>query len=473
MISKNLENIQLESFPIVIFGSGPAGMSTALELEKKKIKCLLIEAGDEYFSEESQKLYNAKTIGDEILSLSESRLRQLGGTSGIWGGVSKPLENYTFDKWPINNNDLSAYSEGTCEILDIKNQFRRTQINKYMKQVEFQYSKVNFAEKYKDQIKNSKYIMLVLNTQLSHFIGENQSIDSAVCMSQNKEIKIKTKYFILSCGGIENSRLLLWTKNKNPGLLSESLPIGKFWMNHPHVLGGRGVISRKKFQEKMPKNFVGFNDWMHFSTTKEFIEEKNILSASMYMLTQDVFRKDKFIDKEVVKDIFCVAPKYGEKLIQKFHKESFTCVNIYLLLEHEPSEENRVILDTEIDKFQIPKPKLFYKKTQKSLKTAKFFLDEFANYCLENDLGRIAVKESIFNEEKLDLVGDGGHHMGGTRMGTDKNNSVVDSDLKVHGINNLYINGSSNFYTGGYTNPTFTIIQLALRLANKIQTNLG
>ena len=54
--------------------------------------------------------------------------------------------------------------------------------------------------------------------------------------------------------------------------------------------------------------------------------------------------------------------------------------------------------------------------------------------------------------------------MGGTRMGTNKNDLVVDSDLKVHGINNLYINGSSNFYTGGYTNPTFTIIQLALRL---------
>ena len=54
-----------------------------------------------------------------------------------------------------------------------------------------------------------------------------------------------------------------------------------------------------------------------------------------------------------------------------------------------------------------------------------------------------------------------------------KHDSVVNSDLKVHGINNLYINGSSNFYTGGYTNPTFTIIQLALRLANKIQSNLG
>ena len=43
----------------------------------------------------------------------------------------------------------------------------------------------------------------------------------------------------------------------------------------------------------------------------------------------------KVIDKEFVKDIMCVAPKYGEKLIQTFHKESFRGVNINLLLEQE------------------------------------------------------------------------------------------------------------------------------------------
>ena len=58
--------------------------------------------------------------------------------------------------------------------------------------------------------------------------------------------------------------------------------------------------------------------------------------------------------------------------------------------------------------------------------------------------------------------------MGGTRMGNDKKNSVVNSDLRVHDVNNLYVNGSSNFVTGGYTNPTFTIVQLAIRLANTI-----
>ena len=36
MIAKNLDNINLEEFPEVIFGSGHAGLTTALELEKKK-----------------------------------------------------------------------------------------------------------------------------------------------------------------------------------------------------------------------------------------------------------------------------------------------------------------------------------------------------------------------------------------------------------------------------------------------------
>ena len=35
MILKNLDNIDLDNFPVAIFGSGPAGITTALELEKK------------------------------------------------------------------------------------------------------------------------------------------------------------------------------------------------------------------------------------------------------------------------------------------------------------------------------------------------------------------------------------------------------------------------------------------------------
>jgi choline dehydrogenase-like flavoprotein len=43
----------------------------------------------------------------------------------------------------------------------------------------------------------------------------------------------------------------------------------------------------------------------------------------------------------------------------------------------------------------------------------------------------------------------------------------------VHGIENLYVAGSSVFPTGGYANPTLTIAALAIRLADRIKTRLG
>ena len=141
-------------------------------------------------------------------------------------------------------------------------------------------------------------------------------------------------------------------------------------------------------------------------------------------------------------------------------------------LEENPNENNKITLDKEKDKFGVPLVKLYYKKDKDSLRTAKFFLEEFGNLCRTEDLGRIAIKDNIYNLEGFEHLG-AHHHMGGTRMGTDKFDSVINKDLKVHDINNLYISGSSSFVTTGYTNPTFTIVQLAIRLAKKINERLN
>ena len=53
-------------------------------------------------------------------------------------------------------------------------------------------------------------------------------------------------------------------------------------------------------------------------------------------------------------------------------------------------------------------------------------------------------------------------------MGENKNDSVVDKNLKVHDVKNLFITGSSVFRTSGHCHPTFTIVQLSLRLADSI-----
>ena len=253
MIFQKFEDINLKNYPVIIFGSGPAGMTIALELERKKISSLLIEAGQEEYSDDSQDFYNGKIIGDDIANLSSSRLRQLGGTSGLWGGWSKPIEDYNLKDWLITKKELNKYSDKTCSILNIKKEFNKAKINKYFNQIQFQYSNVRFADKYKQHIKKSKNIHLILNCQLSHFDGKNNNVESAICISNNSLKKIKSKFFVLACGGIENSRILLWTKVKSKELINSNLPIGQYWMNHPWIISGIGVINKKKIKTKIKK----------------------------------------------------------------------------------------------------------------------------------------------------------------------------------------------------------------------------
>jgi choline dehydrogenase-like flavoprotein len=65
------------------------------------------------------------------------------------------------------------------------------------------------------------------------------------------------------------------------------------------------------------------------------------------------------------------------------------------------------------------------------------------------------------------------HHLGATRMHTDPSMGVADADCRVHGVRNLDVAGSSVFPTYGCSNPTLTVVALALRLANHLKKQLA
>ena len=63
------------------------------------------------------------------------------------------------------------------------------------------------------------------------------------------------------------------------------------------------------------------------------------------------------------------------------------------------------------------------------------------------------------------------HLMGGTIMGTNAGNSVVDSYGQTHEIPNLYVAGPGIFATAGASNPTYTIFALSMRGAENLAAN--
>jgi len=75
-------------------------------------------------------------------------------------------------------------------------------------------------------------------------------------------------------------------------------------------------------------------------------------------------------------------------------------------------------------------------------------------------------------QDWLDNMDWGNHHMGTTRISADPRNGVVDANLKVHGMANLFVAGSSVFPTYGAANPTVNLLSLALRLADHLKGTL-
>ena len=466
------ENSKNLNYDIVIIGAGPAGITLSLQFNKTNLKIALVESGERYFSESSQKYYQGSVKGDFPRKLDEARLSMFGGTTGHWGGSCRSLDKHDFLKWPINKKDLDEHSSETAKIFKIKNSFRNENLNKDLDIIEYQQSKSNFSDDYFPQIKDSTNIHLFLRTTMTEINGENFYTKNVKCYSKDDKnfFKLNGKIFVLATGGIENSRILLLEKSKNKDLFSKNLPIGNYWFEHPFKVLGQAIVD----QERLKKNLnSSFDPWVNmfdageksevysFAPTHKLINKEKISNSCCWLVTHE--RSNTNL-KNVAKNLLCLSPKVSKKLLSKFEKKLLCGATIYSSWEQEPEISNKIVLTGEKDEFGNNRAMLIYKKSDLVRKTARVMFEKIGEFLIEKNFGRLIGEEFLF-EDNIKYVSESGwHHMGGTRMGNDEKNSVVDQNLKIHGSKNIYVIGSSVFPTGGHANPTFTIIQLTLRL---------
>ena len=313
---------------MIIIGSGPAGFSLAIELEKKNIKSTILEAGEFDYSDESQQFYKTEVIGDHLVDAIEyTRLRMFGGTSVHWGGTCRTLDEYDFKNWPITKKDLDPYIARSAKILDIKEpNFRETNVNENFKIVEFQNSidskepelriQVNFGEKYKAVIQNSKNIDLILNSPVTKIIGNNDIAQKIEIHFLDKKINLSGNKYVLATGGIENSRILLWSRQNNNNFINKNLPIGNFWYTHPFHVLGKGFTNKKKIKEYFKNDlneFYNMFGWgvdtktFNISPTKKFMSENNILNSCLFITLHD--RKNDDL-KDIVKNFYVLRQRF-------------------------------------------------------------------------------------------------------------------------------------------------------------------
>jgi choline dehydrogenase-like flavoprotein len=139
---------------------------------------------------------------------------------------------------------------------------------------------------------------------------------------------------------------------------------------------------------------------------------------------------------------------------------------------------SRIELTDKTDRFDLRRVALKWQLSPIDRRTLEIAATEWAAFMARQRLGRVRLVEWVTNRDlPLPSVGQdevvGNHHMCTTRMSTNPKEGVVDRTCRIHGTENLYLAGSSVFATAGASNPTYTIVQLALRLADHLNERLS
>jgi len=467
-----------------VIGAGAAGISVATQLARKGRSVCLAEAGKMEYSIESQGHYEGKSIGDPYFDLKATRLRLFGGSTGHWAGWCRELDPHDFEKkiassmtaWPIKSEDLRRYSAPTAKILKIPQQSADRHLNPDLNEIFFEFSPpVRFGQEYKNEISSNDNLDAFTSCNLLGFQFDGARIENADFINYDGlKVTVRAKQFVLACGGIENSRILLIENEKfNNNLGNKHNMVGRYWTEHnTFTIGDFLLFKDDAFITKASVSSSGETSTRIFvGPSRQFLEREKVLSCGLRLLP--LYKRTGA--KKYLAKLLCVTPDLSNMLLDPFGRRLICAGTIRAAWEQLPHADNRVALSTEKDRFGLQRCELHWRKLIRDKLAPRKMAIALGNYLAENDIGRIKLAPWLLQNDDEFPIDDeiaGHHHMGGTRMAKAEDGGVVDTNCRVFGTSNLYVAGSSVFPSGGHVNPTFTIIQLALRLSDHLNNSL-
>lgn len=340
-----------------------------------------------------------------------------------------------------------------------------------------------------------------------------------------RESLVAGRAFVLAAGGIENARLLLLSRDACPdGLGNDHDQVGRRMMNHPKNY--RGVLRLARPVEDLPYWFgclrEGFAGYAGLRLTEGVQRERGLLNS--YVRFEPLFpwsgsegveafvlaaKRSAFLlrawkrqrrgeivplrdysetgdDSDlqnarkswrdrlrlawyVVRDTPAVAAYLYHRLARRA-RTPVRRVRLRNFMEMQPDPENRVVLADDPDPFGRPLPLVRHSPTELDRRSLVELHRALAEELEREGLGTL--ESDLADADPWPIDQDASHHLGTTRMGSDPATSVVDANLRVHGTSNLYCAGGSVFPTAGCANPTYTIVALSIRLAERLRREL-
>jgi hypothetical protein len=542
-------------FDACIIGAGPAGLTLAMELADQGLNVVVVESGTETDNPTAQLLSDAEILtaaSHEIMA--DAVKRGLGGTSALWGGRCVPLDAIDFEKrdcidgsgWPLQAVELEPYYARACAILSVGEpafsvatcntlsthdkplsaNFKNTNIV-LSTQLERWGRSLNVWLTFKKIIQSHPNITIKSGHTCIGFRQERLNAPVTEILLKNtsshdpEPIIIKSRFFVIACGGVESTRLVLNSINDPLGLkLVSPQLVGHYYMGHPSgkiadiQLSGDpkktlygfesdgGVYIRRRITLQSntlrKENLLNIAFWFDNPPIADWQHGSGLLSAAYLALTAPLLgrwlapaairkRLAGGYDMQRLRHLlnclhsplrtlgFCVKFFWSRYIAKPRIPGFFTysANNRYALhyhAEQAPNWESIITLSNEVDALGLKRAKIALKWSQQDIDSiikAHQVLDQNLQ---DNGIGRLVyrVPPEQLNQSIQEQAVDGFHQIGTLRMSADAALGVTDGNGRLWGTQNVFIASSAIFPTSGQANPTLTMVALAVRQAEYI-----
>ena len=304
---------------------------------------------------------------------------------------------------------------------------------------------------------------------------------SYVDKTDMQEYQVNAKVVVLAASACESARLLLNSKSSaHPnGLANSSGMVGKYL--HDSTGSSRGafipqLMDRERYNEDGVGGLHLYIPWWLDNKKLDFARGYHIeFWGGMDMPSYGFgFGMEKRNGKFPGKDgKMKSAGGYGASLKDDYRRYYGSTVGFAGRGESIPRIENYCEIDPGVvDKYGIPVLKFNYNWTDQEIKQAKHMQDTFEE--LIHAMGGVASGDKPGEDRKSGLETPGRiiHEVGTTRMGNDRNTSVLNKYNQAHDVKNLFVVDGGAFVSQADKNPTWTILALSMRASEYIVDQL-
>lgn len=425
----------------------------------------------------------------------------------------EPRAHVPASGWPLAYGEVSRYYAWAQQVLQVNDDsfeedfwqvagvgplpFDRSRLHyRFSKGTPFRYR--NLSRTFGPELGKSSRVDVLLHANLTEVrLAENGASVTVLAIRSlsGRSGKVFARHYILCCGAIENARLLLASRSISAnGVGNDHDQVGRYFQDHIFARVG----------QLLPQNHRQFTQ-----TFDPFLRAGTLHSCKLAMMP-DAQQRNGCVDVmgqvvfgfteesglyELRKILHAVQSRrnsvpspLGAWRILRYFSDAFRMIfgqflarrrlsprlakcHLDIECEQVPSPDNRVLLSDRTDALGMPWTRLDWRITSLEKDSLRQYCELFDAEWGRLQLGRIDWTPGLFEDDSRwgAVCRDTYHRAGITLMSMDPAQGVVDADLKVHGIGNLYIASKSVFSTSGCANPTLTMMALCRRLATNLK----